>query len=51
MERILVIGATGNVGRELVTQLVAQGRAVRALTRDPGAARLPVEVEVRQGDL
>ena len=51
MGRILVIGATGNVGREVVGQLVAQGRAVRALTRDPGAAKLPVEVEVMRGDL
>ena len=51
MKRILVIGATGNVGREVVAQLLAQGRAVRALARDPKSAKLPVKVEVLQGDL
>jgi uncharacterized protein YbjT (DUF2867 family) len=34
---ILVAGATGNVGRELVRELVATGAPVRALTRDPSA--------------
>ena len=32
---ILVFGATGNVGRELVAQLVAAGEPVRAVTRAP----------------
>jgi uncharacterized protein YbjT (DUF2867 family) len=32
---ILVLGATGNVGRELVAQLVAAGESVRAFTRAP----------------
>ncbi|MCP2164362.1 NAD(P)H-binding protein [Goodfellowiella coeruleoviolacea] len=49
--RILVTGATGNVGREVVAQLLDSGVAVRALTRDPGAARLPEGVEVVRGDL
>src|SRR5262245_50873650 len=31
---ILVSGATGNVGRELVRQLVEVGQAIRVLTRD-----------------
>ncbi len=48
---ILVTGATGNVGRNVVAQLLAEGVQVRALTRDPGAARLPAEVEVFAGDL
>lgn len=51
MKRILVTGATGNVGREVVAQLLGRGRTVRALTRDPGTAKLPVEVEVMRGDL
>ena len=34
-------GATGNVGRSLGAQLLEAGAAVRALTRDPGSARLP----------
>ena len=51
MNRFLVIGATGNVGRGVVAQLIAKGKTVRALARDPGSAKLPVEVEVVRGDL
>ncbi|MFC6015204.1 NAD(P)H-binding protein [Plantactinospora solaniradicis] len=47
---ILVTGATGNVGRQVVDRLVAAGQTVRAMTREPGAARLPDGVEVVQGD-
>ncbi|MGZ4562230.1 MAG: NAD(P)H-binding protein [Mycobacterium sp.] len=43
---IVVTGATGNVGRPLVTQLVAAGARVRAVTRTPNSAGLPVGVEV-----
>ena len=38
---VLVTGATGNVGRQVVSQLLRRGARVRALTRNPGAARLP----------
>ncbi len=48
---ILVIGATGTVGREVVSQLHATGVPVRATTRDPGKALLPAQVEVLQADL
>lgn len=48
---ILVLGATGNVGRNVVEQLVKRGAAVRALVRDPSKADLPVGVEVVKGDL
>ncbi|UVS77612.1 SDR family oxidoreductase [Actinokineospora sp. UTMC 2448] len=41
---ILVTGATGRVGGSAVAQLSGTGAAVRALTRNPGAARLPAEV-------
>ncbi|MEW2619683.1 NAD(P)H-binding protein [Streptomyces sp. NPDC048106] len=43
---IAVTGATGNVGRALVDRLLAAGRPVRALTRDPARAALPDGAEV-----
>jgi uncharacterized protein YbjT (DUF2867 family) len=51
MKRTLVIGATGNVGRQVVAQLIAAGVRVRALTRNPNSAHLPAEVEIVAGDL
>ncbi len=48
---ILVTGATGNVGREVVEQLAAAGEDVRALSRHPGRARWPDDVEGVTGDL
>jgi len=48
---ILVTGATGTVGREVVAQLLAAGEVVRALTRDPSRARLDTRVELVAGDL
>jgi uncharacterized protein YbjT (DUF2867 family) len=43
---IVVTGATGNVGRPLVTQLVDAGAKVRAVSRRPQSAGLPADVEV-----
>src|SRR6266481_696797 len=51
MNPILVIGATGTVGRQVVFRLAATGTQVRAMARTPGAARLPPQVEVVRGDL
>ncbi|MGP8299882.1 NAD(P)H-binding protein [Streptomyces inhibens] len=48
---IVVTGATGNIGRSLVGRLLAEGAAVRALTRDPARAGLPAEAEVVRADL
>jgi uncharacterized protein YbjT (DUF2867 family) len=48
---ILVTGSTGNVGRSLVSQLLEVGAEVRALTRDPGSARLPDGANAVAGDL
>jgi len=48
---ILVIGATGTVGRHLVETLRSVGVPARALARHPEAARLPSDVEVVAGDL
>jgi (4-alkanoyl-5-oxo-2,5-dihydrofuran-3-yl)methyl phosphate reductase len=47
---ILVTGATGTVGREVVTQLLAAGEKVRGMTRTPSTAKLDPRVEVVQGD-
>jgi uncharacterized protein YbjT (DUF2867 family) len=48
---ILVTGATGKAGRQVVTHLLARGQQVRALTRDPAKAAFPRQVEVHKGDL
>jgi uncharacterized protein YbjT (DUF2867 family) len=48
---ILVTGATGNVGTEVARAVAAGGHPVRALTRDPAAARLPAGVTPVRGDL
>jgi uncharacterized protein YbjT (DUF2867 family) len=47
---ILVTGATGHVGGELVQRLAAAGVPVRAMTRRPGEARLPSGVQPVYGD-
>jgi uncharacterized protein YbjT (DUF2867 family) len=49
---ILITGATGTVGKELVKQLVTQGQQVRVFTRDTDkASNLGDQVEVAVGDL
>jgi uncharacterized protein YbjT (DUF2867 family) len=48
---ILVIGATGRVGRLVVDELLRAGATVRALTRRPEHAALPPGVQVVAGDL
>lgn len=48
---ILVTGATGTVGTQLVPQLVKRGADVRAFVRDPAKAKLPDGVSLAQGDL
>src|SRR5689334_9975543 len=48
---ILVTGATGTVGRQVVEQLVKRGADVRALVRHPAKADLPAGAAVVQGDL
>ncbi|WP_040709850.1 NAD(P)H-binding protein [Nocardiopsis potens] len=49
---ILVTGATGNIGRRVVAGLLAAGRPVRAMTRDPeaAAALLPAGARIVRGD-
>ena len=45
-----VAGATGNVGREVVRQLLEVGEAVTALVRDP-AKGVPAGAKAVAGDL
>ncbi len=50
--RILIVGATGGTGRELVTQALEHGYQVTALARDP--ARLQIEhprLSIARGDV
>ena len=51
MDRILVVGGTGTVGGRVLSRLVARGAQVRAMARNPVAARFPPQVEVMRGDL
>jgi len=48
---ILVTGATGKIGGNVVEQLVKRGANVRALVRDPSKTSFPAGVEVVKGDL
>jgi uncharacterized protein YbjT (DUF2867 family) len=48
---VLVIGATGRVGRLVVDELLRADVPVRALTRQPELAALPIGAEVVVGDL
>jgi uncharacterized protein YbjT (DUF2867 family) len=48
---ILVIRATGNIGRHVVSLLLRAGAAVRAVTRNIGSTGLPNDFDVVRGDL
>jgi uncharacterized protein YbjT (DUF2867 family) len=49
---VLVVGATGSIGRLVVAEAIKQGYTARALVRDRAKARrLPAEAEVVVGDL
>lgn len=50
--RVLVAGATGYIGRQLVERLLAEGHRVRCLVRKPaGAKNLPAAAETVPGDV
>jgi len=51
MQPLLVVGATGTVGREVVSQLAAANAPVRAMSRNPDSADLPAGIEIVRGDL
>jgi NADH dehydrogenase len=48
---ILVTGASGFVGRHVLTKLAADGRPLRAMIRERSSARIPGGVEVVGADL
>ena len=48
---VLVVGATGSVGRHVVAEALSKGHQVRALVRSPSKAGLPSGVAVVAGDL
>lgn len=48
---ILVTGATGNIGAQVIQHLVNHGADVRALVRDPSKADFQAGVAVVKGDL
>ncbi|MEV5652264.1 NAD(P)H-binding protein [Nocardia sp. NPDC052254] len=47
---IVVIGATGTIGREVIGLLTAAGAEVTALTRTPATAGLPTDARVIEAD-
>jgi uncharacterized protein YbjT (DUF2867 family) len=49
---VLVVGATGSIGRLVVAEATAQGHATRALVRDPDRARrLGADVQLAVGNV
>lgn len=49
---VLVVGATGSIGRLVVEEAIREGYRVRALVRDPRKApQLPGDVQIVVGDL
>ncbi len=52
MTRVCITGATGFIGKQLVSSLLQKKFTLRVLVRDPHKASFfPTTVEVRQGDL
>lgn len=49
---VLVVGATGSIGRHVVTEAAAAGHRVRALVRKPGRVSLvPADTDIVVGDV
>src|SRR5215470_1884524 len=51
MKRVLVTGATGQIGREVVSQLRGTDCHIRAMSRNPHGAALPADLDIVRGDL
>jgi uncharacterized protein YbjT (DUF2867 family) len=49
---VLVVGASGSIGRHVVEESIREGYSTRALVRDPDKARrLPAEADIVVGDV
>lgn len=51
MKRVLVTGATGQIGGAVVAQLRGTGCRIRAMSRNPASTNPPMDVEFVRGDL
>jgi uncharacterized protein YbjT (DUF2867 family) len=49
--RILIVGATGGLGRDVVAEALARAHETAALVREPGRVALPETVEIVRGDV
>jgi putative NADH-flavin reductase len=50
--KVLIVGATGTIGRELVTQGVEIGHTVTAFARDPSKLEIKhANLEIIEGDV
>jgi uncharacterized protein YbjT (DUF2867 family) len=49
--RILIVGATGALGRDVVEAALRDGHDTAAMVRDPARAELPEAVELVEGDV
>jgi uncharacterized protein YbjT (DUF2867 family) len=49
--KILVVGATGGLGRDVVAEALAGGHDTTALVRNPSSGVLPRAVELAEGDV
>ena len=50
--RVLIVGAAGGTGRQLVAQALERGHAVTALVRDPAALRVEdPRLHIMRGDV
>jgi uncharacterized protein YbjT (DUF2867 family) len=51
MLKILITGATGHVGGEVLRQLTGHGHSLRAMSRNPAGLHASQDVEPVRGDL
>jgi putative NADH-flavin reductase len=49
--KVLVVGATGGLGQNVVAESLSRGHQTAALARDPSRATLPEAVQIVRGDV